>query len=93
MVTHHTPRAYERFRVRCWLTLDVNQRKVRVRAIEMSAAGAAVMSLSPVAVGANVMVRSHIELLAGNAEVRYCKKRGLAYRIGLQFSRPLAARF
>lgn len=59
----------------------------------MNGSGAAVMSLSPVAVGANVLVRSHIDILAGNAEVRYCKRRGLAYRIGLQFSRPLAARF
>jgi hypothetical protein len=52
-----------------------------------------VQSLFPVAVGAQVQVRSSVPLLAGSAHVRYCQRRGLVYRIGLQFSRPLAARF
>jgi hypothetical protein len=32
-------------------------------------------------------------ILAGVAHVRYCRRRGLVYRIGLEFNRPFASRF
>jgi len=59
----------------------------------MSGSGVTAESLFPVAVGSSVRVRSRVPLLAGSALVRSCRRRGLVYRIGLQFSRPLAARF
>jgi len=90
---HHTPRSHERFRIRCWLTISVNQRKLPARAIGMSGSGATVESLFPVAVGATVQVRSGVPLLAGTAHVRYCERRRLVYRIGLEFNSPLASRF
>jgi hypothetical protein len=91
--SNQTPRAHERFRIRCWLTIFVNRRKIPVRAVDLNGSGVTVQSLFPVAVGAQVQVRSSVPLLGGNAHVRYCQRRGLVYRIGLQFSRPLAARF
>jgi len=93
MTTYQTPRAHERFRIRCWLTISVNRRRLPARAIDLNGSGATVQSLFPVAAGAQVQVRSSVPLLSGNAHVRYCQRRGLVYRIGLQFSRPLAARF
>jgi len=59
----------------------------------LSGSGATVSSLFPVAVGSNVQVRSRINILAGSAHVRHCRRRGLFYRIGIEFSRPFAARF
>lgn len=93
VTSHQTPRAHERFHVRCWLTISVNQRKLPGRAIDLSGSGATVESLFPVAVGADVRISSRVPLLAGVAHVRSCRRRGLVYRIGLQFSLPLAARF
>lgn len=93
MVKHQTPRTHERFRIRCWLTISVNERKIPARAIDMSGTGATVESLFPVAAGAKVQVRSRVSLLAGAAHVRYCKRGRLIYRIGIEFTRPLAARF
>jgi hypothetical protein len=88
-----TPRTAERHRIRCWLTICVNHRKILARAVDLSGSGATVESLFPVAVGSKTQIRSHVSLLAGSAHVRYCKRRGLVYRIGLEFSRPFAERF
>ena len=87
------PRSAERYRVRCWLTLCVNHRRILTRAVNLSGSGATVSSLFPIAVGSYVRIRSSISLLAGSARVRYCRRHGLVYRIGLEFSRPFAARF
>jgi hypothetical protein len=38
-------------------------------------------------------MRSRIDLLAGQASVRYCRRQGLLYRIGLEFNKPVSARF
>jgi len=91
--TAHIPRAHERFRIRCWLTISVNDRKIPARAVDLSGSGFTVESLFPIAVGATVQVRSRVPLLAGEATVRSCQRRRLVHRIGLQFTRPLAARF
>jgi hypothetical protein len=92
-ISHQTPRAHERFHIRCWLTISVNRRRLPARAIDLNGSGATVRSLFPIAVGAHVQVRSSVHLLGGSAQVRYCQRRGLTYRIGLEFNRPLAARF
>ncbi len=88
-----TPRSTERYQVRCWLTLSVNQRKIPARAVNLSGSGATVESLFPVAVGSALQIRSRMAILAGVAHVRYCRRRGLVYRIGLEFNRPFASRF
>ncbi len=93
MVLPLNPRSAERCRIRCWLTLSVNHCKIPVRAVNMSGTGAMVSSLFPIAVGSKVQMRSRISLLAGSAKVRYCRWSGLRYRIGLEFSRAIAARF
>lgn len=87
------PRSAERYSIRCWLTLAVNRRKMPVRAVDLSGSGATVESLFPVAAGSEAQLRSRISILAGPAHVRYCRRRGLVYRIGLEFSRPFSARF
>ena len=91
--TKRTSRSHERFRVRCWLVISVNSRKLPARAIELSGAGATAQSLFPIAVGAHVRVRSRVHLLSGSACVCSCRRRGLVYWIGLEFSKPLSARF
>jgi len=91
--SHQNSRTDDRFHIRCWLTISVNRRRLPARAIDLSGSGATVESLFPVAVGADVRVRSRIPLLAGSAHVRSCRRRGMVYRIGLQFSRPWTARF
>jgi hypothetical protein len=93
MMTHSTPRTYERFRIRCWLTISVDHWRLWARAVDMSGSGALVESLLPVAVGSAVRIRSRVSLLGGQAHVRFCERRGWRYRIGLEFRRPLAARF
>lgn len=62
-------------------------------AANMSGAGAMIVSLFPIAVRSFVKVRSRMGLLVGGANVRYCNRKGLVYRIGVEFSRPVAARF
>ena len=93
MLTHPIPRSQDRFRIRCWLTISVRRWKLLARAVDMSASGAMIVSLFPVAVGSFVRMRSGVNLLGGGALVRRCERRGWLYRIGLQFASPLTARF
>jgi hypothetical protein len=93
MLAHPNPRAQERFRIRCWLTISVRRWKLLARAVDMSASGAMIESLFPVSVGSFVRMRSQVNLLGGGAYVRHCERRGWRYRIGLQFGYPVTARF
>jgi hypothetical protein len=90
---HRTARVHERVPIRCWVTLSVHGRKIRARAADMSGAGAMIESLFPIAVRSFVEMRSRVDLLVGGAYVRYCNRKGLVYRIGVEFTRPVAARF
>jgi hypothetical protein len=58
MLAHPNPRAQERFRIRCWLTISVRRWKLLARAVDMSASGAMIESLFPVSVGSFVRMRS-----------------------------------
>jgi len=73
----NTSRAQERHRIRCWLIIHVNSRKLPARAVEFNGSSATVQSLVPLAVGGLVRVRSRIPLLAGGALICSCRRRGL----------------
>ena len=93
MLANSIPRAQERFRIRCWLTISVRRWKLLARTVDMSASGATIESVFPVAVGSFVRMRSPVNLLGGDAYVRHCERRGWIYRIGVQFGYPVTARF
>jgi PilZ domain-containing protein len=86
-------RAYDRVPIHCWVTLAVHGRKMWVRAANISVAGAMIESLFPIRAQSFVEMKSRMGLLVGGGYVRYCKRKGLIYRIGVRFARPVAARF
>jgi hypothetical protein len=64
------------------------------RAIDMSGAGLKVSAYRPLKVGSIVYIRfEHLQLLAGWARVRHCRRTGWTYRIGLELRKPLPNRF
>ena len=93
MATNRTARALERVPVRCWATLSVHGVKIWVRAANISGTGAMIESLFPIRERSFVEMKSRLGLLVGGGYVRYCKRKGLVYRIGVKFARPVAARF
>ena len=53
-----------------------------------------IQSLVPIAPGSFVKVRARqVELLGGEAYVRYCERRRWTYLIGVEFARPIDKRF
>ena len=86
-------RAHDRVPIHCWVTLSVHGRKIWVRTANISGTGAMIESLFPIRVASFVEMKSRVGLLVGGAYVRYCKRKGLVYRIGVRFARPVAARF
>ena len=87
-------RVHGRFKIRCPITLSWNDTKgctwtVRARGVDMSTVGARVESPEPVAPGSFTYLRAQDLKLMGSALVRYCVRRGLNYRIGLEFRSPL----
>ena len=86
-------RAQDRVPIHCWVTLSLQGHKLWVRAANISGAGAMIESLFPVAAGSFVQMHSRVGLLVGGAYVRYCRRKGLFYRIGVRFARPVATRF
>jgi hypothetical protein len=92
-MANRVARAYDRVPIHCWVTLSVHGRKIWVRAANISGAGAMIESLFPVAARSFVEMHSRVGLLVGGAYVRYCRRKGLFYRIGVRFARPVAARY
>jgi hypothetical protein len=86
-------RAYDRVPIHCWVTLAVHGHKIWVRTANVSGAGAMLKSLFPIRERSFVEMKSRMGLLVGSAYVRYCKRKGLVYRIGVKFARPVASRF
>ena len=87
-------RVHGRFKIRCPITLAWNDttgytRTVRARGVDMSTVGARVESPEPLAPGSFTYLRARELKLMGSANVRYCVRRGLSYRIGLEFRNPL----
>jgi len=65
---------------------------IRGRVLDMSASGALVEALKPIAVGSQVRIQAN-ELLTGTAFVRHSTRRSWRYRIGLEFATPLQHRY
>jgi hypothetical protein len=87
-------RSCERVPVRCWLKILSSTRKIWARAVNISASGAMIQSLFPIAPGSFVKIRrSQVDLLGGDAYVRYCERQRWTYLIGVEFARPVDKRF
>ncbi len=96
------PKRDARFHGRCkmmcpvtlaWQDTEGRTKRMQVRGVDMSGAGACVESSKPVAPGSRVYVQVKDLKLMGSAVVRHCIVRGKKYRIGLEFPNPLTTNF
>ena len=69
------------------------QKQTQSRGVNMSSAGAAVMSPEPIAVGSTVYLNSKELLLMGAATVRHCTEKGTKFVVGLEFRGSLVRTF
>jgi len=91
-------RIHGRFKIRCPITLSWQDGKgytwtVKARGVDMSTVGARVESPEPLEPGSFTYLQARELRLMGSAMVRYCVRRGLNYRIGLEFRSPLTKTF
>jgi hypothetical protein len=63
------------------------------RGVDMSRLGARIETGDPIAPGSFVFIQVRELSLMGGAVVRYCVRRGLKYKIGLEFRNPLTKSF
>lgn len=63
-------------------------RRVMARCVDLSAAGANVEAKDQLASHSMVLISSDVFGRMGNASVRYCKRSGMKYNIGLHFTAP-----
>jgi hypothetical protein len=66
---------------------------IQGRGADMSRLGARVETSDPIAPGSFVFIQVRELNLMGGAVVRYCVRRGLKYKIGLEFRNPLTKSF
>jgi hypothetical protein len=70
-----------------------NRKMMRGRVLNISASGALIEALRPIAVGSEVRIQAN-ELLTGTAFVRHSTRRRLwRFRIGLEFATPVQSRY
>jgi hypothetical protein len=69
------------------------QKQTQSRGVNMSSAGAAVMSPEPVAIGSTVYLNSKQLQLMGAAVVRHCTEKRSKFLIGLEFRGSLVRSF
>jgi hypothetical protein len=91
-------RLYGRCKIMCpvtlaWQDTEGRTQRMQVRGVDMSGAGACVESSKPVTPGSRVYVQMKDLKLMGGAVVRHCARRGIKYRIGLEFPNPLTSNF
>jgi len=91
-------RRSQRIAIRWWLRLscagpNTDCRVVRGRALDLSSSGALIQILRPIRIGSLVRIVRGDGWLLGTMYVRHCSRRGLGFKIGLEFSTPLAERF
>ena len=88
-------RVHGRFKIRYPVQLLLpSGRRMPVCTLDVSATGVLVESLLPIKIGSVVRVRAtDVPMLCGIATVRYCARRGLTYRISLEFEAPFNRRF
>jgi len=68
------------------------RRSIEVRALEASRTGILVQSDHPIPTGTVVFLQAATLTLAGKATVRYCRQRGLGYKIGMHLPDALISR-
>ncbi len=71
---------------------DRSRRLIRGRVLNMSASGALIEALGPIAVGSQVRIHAN-ELLTGTAFVRHSTRRLRRFRIGLEFATAVPNRY
>jgi hypothetical protein len=69
------------------------QKQTQSRGVNMSSAGAAVLSPEPIAVGSTVYLNSKELLLMGAATVRHCTEKSSKFLIGMEFRGSLVRTF
>ena len=77
----------------CWHDSHGCAKQVQLRGVEMSSAGAAVMSPVPIAVESAVYLHSKELQLMGHATVKHCTGRKSKFVIGLEFRGSLIRPF
>jgi len=69
-----------------WRTRSGELQSLRARCMDLSRQGARIECDRPIDVRANVYLQAASQGLMGNASVRYCRRAGMKYAIGLLFS-------
>jgi hypothetical protein len=77
----------------CWKELPSGTKQAQARGVNMSSAGASVLSPAPIEIGSAVYLHSKEMQLMGNATVRHCTARKSKFLIGLEFRGPLLRSF
>ena len=87
-------RFHGRFKIKNRVTLSGEDESgktwtIHGRGVDMSRLGARIETADPIAPGSFVFIQVRELSLMGGAVVRYCMRRGLKYKIGLEFRNPL----
>jgi hypothetical protein len=69
-----------------WQTRSGETRAIRAKCLDLSDNGVSIVSQQPLVVRTSVYLQAPAYGLMGNATVRYCRRFGLKYIIGLLFS-------
>jgi hypothetical protein len=76
-----------------WQDSNGWKKQTQSRGVDMSSAGASVLSPEPIAVGCPVYLHSKELQLMGGAIVRHCTERGSKFLIGMEFQGSLTRSF
>jgi len=90
-------RVCERVPMRCSVSIfrrnDTGRIKgISARVLDISSSGALIRAWQPIRIDSYIRIRGN-ELLTGMAQVRHCTRKGLGFRIGLEFTTALPKRF
>ncbi len=91
-------RFHGRFKIKNRVTLSGEDEAgktwtINGRGVDMSRLGARIETGDPIVPGSFVFIQVRDLNLMGGAVVRYCVRRGLKYKIGLEFRNPLTKSF
>jgi len=89
--TSQKARRAERFPLTCpvqvsWQLPSGETRAVRANCLDVSANGACIECSVPFVSRSNLYLQAPSYGLMGNASVRYCRRQGAKYRVGLEFT-------
>lgn len=77
----------------CWESFRLGKRQAECKSVNVSIAGAMVISPEPVPIGEPVYLHFKELRLIGNAKVRHCTQKKSKYMVGLEFSGSLVRSF